>query len=108
RGSRRTPRSSTSASRTGTSQSSTRSTTPAAPRARSNTGGGETAGMTDGRRPRSSLDDGSPESVAANPGLSDGQLARLRAYGTPDELDVGEAAFAAGDPTYDLIVIEEG
>jgi hypothetical protein len=34
--------------------------------------------------------------AAADPELSDGQLARLRAYGTPDELDVGEAAFAAG------------
>jgi thioredoxin reductase (NADPH) len=39
--------------------------------------------------------------------LSDSQLARLRAYGSTDELEVGEAAFA-GDPTYDLIVIEEG
>ncbi|MEA2374503.1 MAG: thioredoxin reductase, partial [Thermoleophilaceae bacterium] len=45
---------------------------------------------------------------AADPELSDDQLARLRAYGTPDELDVGEAAFAAGDPTYDVIVIEQG
>ncbi|MCW3050621.1 MAG: cyclic nucleotide-regulated FAD-dependent pyridine nucleotide-disulfide oxidoreductase [Solirubrobacterales bacterium] len=44
----------------------------------------------------------------AYPELSDGQLARLRAYGTPDELEAGEAAFAAGDPTYDLIVIEQG
>jgi len=40
--------------------------------------------------------------------LSDRQLARLRAYGTPDEFEVGEAAFAAGDPTYDLIVIDRG
>ena len=32
----------------------------------------------------------------------------MRGYGSPDELDAGEAAFAAGDPTYDLIVIEEG
>jgi thioredoxin reductase (NADPH) len=40
--------------------------------------------------------------------LSDGQLARLRAYGSPAELAVGEAAFAAGDPSYDLIVIDEG
>jgi thioredoxin reductase (NADPH) len=40
--------------------------------------------------------------------LSDGQLARLRGYGTADELEAGEAAFAAGDPTYDLIVIEQG
>jgi thioredoxin reductase (NADPH) len=45
---------------------------------------------------------------AADPELSDGQLARLRAYGSPDELEAGEAAFAAGDPAYDLIVIEQG
>ena len=64
--------------------------------------------MIDSPRPRSSADDTSPEALAANPKLSDGQLARLRAYGRPDELDVGEAAFAAGDPTYDLIVIEQG
>jgi thioredoxin reductase (NADPH) len=46
--------------------------------------------------------------LAAYPELSDGQLARLRAYGSPEELEVGEAAFAAGDPTYDLIVVEHG
>jgi thioredoxin reductase (NADPH) len=44
----------------------------------------------------------------AEPELSEAQLSRLRSYGTPDELDVGEAAFAAGDPWYDLIVIEQG
>jgi thioredoxin reductase (NADPH) len=64
--------------------------------------------MTDSPRPRSSADGGSPEALAANPELSDAQLARLRAYGSPEELEVGEAAFAAGDATYDLIVIEEG
>jgi thioredoxin reductase (NADPH) len=50
----------------------------------------------------------SPDDGAAQPRLSDDQLARLRGYGSPDELEVGEAAFAAGDPTYDLIVIEQG
>ena len=52
--------------------------------------------------------DASPEPLAAYPELSDRQLARLRAYGTPDEFEVGEAAFAAGDPTYDLTVIDRG
>jgi CRP-like cAMP-binding protein len=66
------------------------------------------ANETDGPRERSPPDDGSSEALAADPELSDGQLARLRAYGSPDELEVGEAAFAAGDPTYDLIVIEQG
>jgi thioredoxin reductase (NADPH) len=66
--------------------------------------------MTYGARQQSpaSADDGSPEALAANPALSDRQLARLRAYGSSDELEVGETAFAAGDPTYDLIVIERG
>jgi CRP-like cAMP-binding protein len=64
--------------------------------------------MTDGARQQSPADDGSPEAIAAYPELSDAQLARLRAYGSPEELEVGEAAFAAGDPTYDLIVIEQG
>jgi thioredoxin reductase (NADPH) len=56
----------------------------------------------------SSADDGSPEALGADPALSDAQLARLRAYGDADELEIGETAFAAGDPTYDLIVVEEG
>jgi thioredoxin reductase (NADPH) len=52
--------------------------------------------------------DGSADGSVAAPALSDRQLARLRAYGSPDELAAGETAFAAGDPTYDLIVIEQG
>ena len=48
------------------------------------------------------------QELAAYPELSDNQLARVRAYGRPDELEAGEAAFSAGDPTYDLIVIEWG
>ena len=62
----------------------------------------------DGSMPQPPDDDGSPEALAAYPELSDGQLARLRAYGSPEALEVGETAFAAGDPTYDLIVIEQG
>ena len=48
------------------------------------------------------------EAPVVSPELTVDQLARLRAYGTPDVVDVGEAAFAAGDPTYDLVVIEDG
>jgi thioredoxin reductase (NADPH) len=48
------------------------------------------------------------EALVVSPELTVDQLARLRAYGTPDVVDVGEAAFAAGDPTYDLVVIEDG
>jgi thioredoxin reductase (NADPH) len=46
--------------------------------------------------------------VEHSPELTNDQLARLRSYGTPDALEVGAAAFTAGDPEYDLIVIEEG
>jgi thioredoxin reductase (NADPH) len=52
--------------------------------------------------------DKSPTAPELNPELTDEQLARLRGYGDPDALEVGEAAFAAGDPSYDLIVMEEG
>jgi thioredoxin reductase (NADPH) len=52
--------------------------------------------------------DGTPETPVASPELTDDQLARLRGYGTPDALEVGEAAFAAGDPSHDLVVIEQG
>ena len=48
------------------------------------------------------------DALAASPQLTDEQFARLRGYGTPEALEVGEAAFAAGDPSYDLIVIDEG
>ena len=48
------------------------------------------------------------EAPVVSPELTVDQLARLRAYGTPDVVDVGGAAFAAGDPTYDLVVIEDG
>jgi thioredoxin reductase (NADPH) len=52
--------------------------------------------------------DGPPPEATVDPELTDDQLARLRGYGTPDTLEVGETAFADGDPTYDLIVIDEG
>jgi thioredoxin reductase (NADPH) len=64
--------------------------------------------MTDSPAQQPPAGDGSPEALAASPELTDDQLARLRGYGTPDLLEVGEAAFAAGDPSYDLIVIEQG
>lgn len=63
--------------------------------------------MTSDSLPRSP-GEGSPESLEAFPKLSDAQWARLREYGAPDELEVGETAFAAGDLAYDLIVIDEG
>src|ERR1700694_1633524 len=64
--------------------------------------------MTDRPVPQSPADERSPDALGANPTLSDAQLARLRAYGSPDELGVGETAFAAGDPAYELMVIRQG
>jgi thioredoxin reductase (NADPH) len=64
--------------------------------------------MTHGPKKPAPAGAGSSEALGANPELSEGQLARLRAYGSRDELEVGETAFAAGDPAYDLIVIERG
>jgi thioredoxin reductase (NADPH) len=64
--------------------------------------------MTDRPARLSPAADGSADALAANPTLSDAQLARLRAHGTPDELHAGETAFAAGDPTNELIVIDQG
>ena len=47
--------------------------------------------MTDGPREQSPADGGSPEALAAYPELSDGQLARLRAYGSPDDVSEPQA-----------------
>lgn len=44
----------------------------------------------------------------AHPPLSDDQLARLRAYGVPRAVEVGEILFAVGEATYDLVLIDEG
>jgi thioredoxin reductase (NADPH) len=43
----------------------------------------------------------------AFPELSDAQLARLSAYGTPQTVDAGDVLYGPGDATYDLIVIED-
>ena len=40
--------------------------------------------------------------------LSDDQLATLQRYGTVEPTTVGQVLFAAGDPSYDLIVLLEG
>lgn len=40
--------------------------------------------------------------------LSEEQLGRLRAYGDAVDLEVGDTLFETGDPSYDLIVIEDG
>jgi thioredoxin reductase (NADPH) len=45
---------------------------------------------------------------AAYPQLSPTQLARLRTYGTPRAVDVGDLLFVAGDAAYDLVLIDEG
>jgi thioredoxin reductase (NADPH) len=42
------------------------------------------------------------------PRLGDDQLATLQRYGTIEPTTVGQVLFAAGDPSYDLIVLLEG
>ena len=39
--------------------------------------------------------------------MSDAQLARLRPYGTPQDVEAGEVLYGPGDATYDFIVIED-
>jgi thioredoxin reductase (NADPH) len=43
----------------------------------------------------------------AFPELSDAQLVRLSSYGTPQMVDAGDVLYGPGDPTCDLIVIED-
>jgi thioredoxin reductase (NADPH) len=50
----------------------------------------------------------SPETNDAFPVLSDGQFARLCAYGTPRDVAVGTWLFRAGEATYDLVLIDSG
>ena len=47
------------------------------------------------------------EDPVAFPRLSNAQLARLRPYGTPQDVKAGEVLYGPGDATYDFIVIED-
>jgi thioredoxin reductase (NADPH) len=49
-----------------------------------------------------------PDTRLVRPRLSDDQLATLQQYGTVEPTTVGQVLFAAGDPSYDLIVLLEG
>jgi thioredoxin reductase (NADPH) len=51
---------------------------------------------------------GVPDTRLVRPRLSDDQLATLHRYGTVEPTTVGQVLFAAGDPSYDLIVLLEG
>jgi thioredoxin reductase (NADPH) len=48
------------------------------------------------------------EMAQAFPVFTDEQLVRLRAYGTPEQVDIGDTLFRPGDLTYDLVLIEQG
>jgi len=51
----------------------------------------------------------SPEDLAeAFPNLTESQCVRLRAFGIPQTLSVGETLFKPGDITYDLVLIDTG
>jgi thioredoxin reductase (NADPH) len=64
--------------------------------------------MTELTSPQSTATPGMPGSSAAFPLLNDGQLTRLRAYGTEQVVAVGDVIFRPGDRTYDLLLIDEG
>jgi len=49
-----------------------------------------------------------PDTRLVRPRLSDDQLATLQRYGTVEPTTAGQVLFAAGDPSYDLIVLLEG
>ncbi|MFD9403464.1 FAD-dependent oxidoreductase [Streptomyces sp. NPDC060011] len=44
----------------------------------------------------------------ASPQLTDEQRARLTSYGSSQDLQRGDVVFRAGEPAYDLIVVEDG
>jgi thioredoxin reductase (NADPH) len=49
-----------------------------------------------------------PDTRLLRPRLSDDQLATLKQYGTVEPTTAGQVLFAAGDPSYDLIVLLAG
>src|ERR1044071_6837625 len=49
-----------------------------------------------------------PDTRLVRPRLSDDQLATLQRYGTVEPTTIGQVLFAAGDPSYDLIVLLGG
>jgi thioredoxin reductase (NADPH) len=44
---------------------------------------------------------------AAFPRLTEAQFARLTSFGAPETVEAGEVLYGPGDPTYDLIVMED-
>ena len=66
------------------------------------------SGAADSPAARSGAGEDPAAGAVAFPELSEEQLARLREYGRPETVEVGDAVFTAGDPSYDLIVVESG
>jgi thioredoxin reductase (NADPH) len=54
--------------------------------------------------------DSVPAAIAliASPPLTEDQLRRLRAYGTPATVAAGDVLFHDGDPSYDFLLVERG
>ncbi len=52
------------------------------------------------------MDVSAPSEADPFPVFDDGQLVRLRSYGTPVQVEVGELLFQAGQSSYDFIVLE--
>jgi thioredoxin reductase (NADPH) len=55
----------------------------------------------------SDADDAVVGNQVAFPRLTDAQLARLQAYGTPQTVEAGDVLYGPGDATYDLVVTED-
>lgn len=54
-------------------------------------------------------DDADPADLAlAFPRLTDDECTRLRAFGIPQTVNIGDTLFEPGDVTYDLVLIDEG
>jgi thioredoxin reductase (NADPH) len=54
-------------------------------------------------------EDANPADLAlAFPRLTESECTRLRAFGTPQTVSVGDTLFQPGDVTYDLVLIDEG
>jgi thioredoxin reductase (NADPH) len=46
------------------------------------------------------------QGTPADPQLDEGQIARLRAYGIPEDVEVGDLIYRAGDTSYDLFLMD--
>ncbi|MGO4690642.1 FAD-dependent oxidoreductase [Glaciibacter sp. 2TAF33] len=46
--------------------------------------------------------------IPGSPQLTDAQLTRMRAYGSPEDVETGDVLFRSGDLSYDLVLVDSG